>query len=392
MNDKKLLIAGIDLGITTAYAIVDIDGNFVLAESSKQLDINQLISKTIGIGKILIVGTDKKKVPRLVESYVAKTGAGIISPDEDLKIEEKKQIVAGIKTGNDHESDALACALFAYRRSRPLLDKINHFAEQNKKRHIKNKIIELVLLKKISIRYAVSLIEKKGEEESIIGKVVEKRTLNENDFFRIYGKLKNAENETKLLKIHNSNLRNRISNMEKIAERKELPGQNKKKDFRDGRVKFLGQKIASKEKSNETQKRIIKRLDYIMLNFDKFYLLKKLNSLGLQEFHYKNRFLEIKNGDMLLVNDANIVSGEVANILKDRVFVVVHNNQVNKKIQNELPFVFIDAKKLNVLEFENFGFVDKKEFEHEKSKVNWISKVIEDYKKEKEELKANPRA
>ena len=47
MDDKRLLIVGIDPGITTAYAVLDIEGSLIHLKSSKQLDLNHLISEII---------------------------------------------------------------------------------------------------------------------------------------------------------------------------------------------------------------------------------------------------------------------------------------------------------------------------------------------------------
>ena len=92
MEDRKLLIVGIDPGTTTGYAVLDIDGKLLHLNSSKQLDLNQLISQTINLGKAVLVGTDKAKVPNLVGTFATKLGAKIVNPDEDLKVEEKRRM------------------------------------------------------------------------------------------------------------------------------------------------------------------------------------------------------------------------------------------------------------------------------------------------------------
>ena len=66
MNGKKLLIVGIDPGMTTAYAVLDIEGNFIHSHSSKQFDLNMIISETIRMGKAILVGTDKAKIPMIL--------------------------------------------------------------------------------------------------------------------------------------------------------------------------------------------------------------------------------------------------------------------------------------------------------------------------------------
>ena len=47
MHQKPLLIVGIDPGITAGYAVLDINGKIIKVRSSKQLDLNSLISENI---------------------------------------------------------------------------------------------------------------------------------------------------------------------------------------------------------------------------------------------------------------------------------------------------------------------------------------------------------
>ena len=215
MEDKKLLIVGIDPGTTTAYAVLDIESNLIYLKSSKQLDLNQMISEIITFGKPVLVGTDKVKVPSLIEAFAAKLGAKIVSPQEDLKVIEKRRMTENFDFSDEHQGDALASALFAYRDTKALLDKIDFFAKENNKHSIKDRIKELVIIKKISIKSAVNIIEKKDDESKIIEKVISEKKLTESDFLKLYNKLKKYEAEIKMIKSYNNSLRNRISILEK---------------------------------------------------------------------------------------------------------------------------------------------------------------------------------
>ena len=388
MEKKKLLIAGIDPGITTAYAVLDIEGNLVHLNSSKQLDLSRLISETINFGKIVLVGTDKVKVPRLVEAFATKVGARILRPEEDLKVDEKRKMIDKFSFGDEHQGDALASALFAYKEAKPLLDRIDSFAGENKKKDIRDRIKELVIAKKISIKSAAGIIEKNGEEERIIEKVVVENRLSENDFLRMYGKLKSYEEEIKLVKNYNNNLRNRVTDLEKMRNRREVPKIDNKKpgEFRDSRIRFLETKVAMQENEIERLRSLVKKLSNVLSNASNFYILKKLDTLGINEFNYKNRILNIQRNDIILVDNPNIASKSVIDVLRNSVFIIAHKKAVSKKIENDLPFVFISAKNLKIDEDKYFGFVEKRHFEAEKGRIGWASKVIEDYKKERNQL------
>lgn len=387
MKSKKLLIAGIDPGTTTAYAFIDIEGNFVKAVSSKQLELNRIIFDAIEMGKIVLVGTDKANIPNLVYSFATKIGARIVNPNEDLKVDEKKRMAMGFKLDDDHQADALASAMFAYKTSKPLLDKIDSYAKDCKKQDIKDTIKELVITKKISIKSAVGIIEEKYEEDRIIEKVIVERKLSENDFLRVYNKLKHYEAENRLIKDYNSNLNNRIKNLEKGTKSKKTGNKaessRKLHDFREKRIISLENFIKSKNREIENIKSIVRKLNARISNINNFYILKKLDTLGLMEFNYKNKVLDIKRNDMLLVDDPNIVSNEIVELLKDKVFVIAYKKPVSLKIENSLPFVFINSKNLKIEEDRYFGFVDKRNLDVEKDKAGWVNKVINDYKYEK---------
>ena len=383
-NDgKKLLIVGIDPGMTTAYAVLDIEGRFIKAYSSKQLELNSIISDIIGIGKAILVGTDKSKVPGLVEDFAIKVGARVISPNEDLKVEEKRKMSSDFEFENDHESDAIASALFAYRAAKPLLDKIDIFARDSKKQHIRNLIKEIVIAKRISIRNAAGIIEKKDEESGIVAKAITEKKFSEKDFIKMYSRLKSYENELKLVRMHNSSLRSRISSLENAPKHAKQRNDSKTIDFREKRIFSLENSIKSREAENEKLKSVIRKLNFIISNANDYYILKKLDSLGINEFNHKNKSLNIRKNDILLVDDPNIVSEQVIDSIRNDVSFIIHKKPLSRKIESQLPFAFISIDKLEIEEDRYFGFVDKKNLEMEKSKADWAKKIIDEYKNER---------
>ncbi|MBI2658120.1 DUF460 domain-containing protein [Candidatus Woesearchaeota archaeon] len=383
MESKRLLIVGIDPGMTTAYAALDIEGKFVASGSSKQLDLKSMISETIKLGKVLLVGTDKAKVPGLAEAFAAKIGARIISPGEDLKVEEKRKITREFKLGDEHQADALAAAIFAYKETKTLLDKIDFFIKENGKQEIGSRLKELVMTKRISISNAAKIIEAKEEDEQVIENVISERKLTESDFLKLYNKLKRYESEIKIMRSYNSNLRNRLERLGKGRGGKE-PGDGKKADkFRQERLVFFENLLKSKNREICDLMSMMRGLLSIISDMSSFIVLKKLDSLSANEFSFKNKVLNIQRNDILLVDNPGISSPRVIEALKDKVFVIVHRNPLAGKT-GEMPFVFVNAKNLKIQEYGHFAFAEKKNFEAEKSRVNWVRKIIDDYRREKE--------
>ncbi len=386
MNEKKLLIAGIDPGTTTGYAVLDIDGNLIYTGSSKQLDLNSLISEIIKLGKVILAGTDKSKIPNLVSAFATKVGAKIAKPNEDLKIDEKRKMTLNYNFYDEHQGDALASALFAYKSYRQLLDKIDFFVNKNQKHNIKNKIKEMVITKGISIKSAVSIIEKKAEKAPITSKDFIERKLTEKDFSELQDKLRRYENEIKLMRRYNSDLINRIKNLEKINTHTGIKSDENVRDFREKRIKILESSRKFKDREIEKLRFLIKKLNDKITNINRFYIMKKLDTLGLKEYEFKNKILNIEKNDIILVNEPNILSNETIGLLEDKIFIIVHKKPVSKKIENKLPFIFLSADKLKIDETEYFGFVEKQHFEIEKNKIDWVGKIVSDYRNTKENL------
>ena len=383
MEDKKLLIVGVDPGITTAYAVLDIYGSLIIMNSSKEFDLNSLISEVINLGRVVLVGTDKFKVPALVQAFATKIGAGVISPKEDLKVEEKKASTSDSECSNEHERDALASAFFAYRSAKPLLDKIDFFVEENQKQDIRSKLKELVVLKKISIRSAVDILEKANEVSSIMKKVVYEKKLSEQDFMRLYNRLKKNEAELKLVRSYNVKLVKRLGTLQNKGVEPKPGAESKSIEYRESRLRFLSSLVKLKDNEIKDLKSSIEKVNSLLLNINEFYILKKLGTFGINEFNLKNKILHIQRNDILLVDNPNIISPDVIEDLKGKVFLIIHKEPISKKNESRLPFIFIESKNLNIQDHSYFGVVERKYLDAEKSKVGWVKKIVEDYRKEK---------
>lgn len=144
---RKPLVIGIDPGTTLGYAILNLDGEIKKLKSRKGLNLDSLISTVVKEGKVLVVGTDKNPVPSFVKGFCQKTGAKLIFPDEDLRVKEKRNLIKMKKTKNKHERDALAAALFAHKKIKRLLKKIDIFLKKANKEEFSDEIKELLLKK-----------------------------------------------------------------------------------------------------------------------------------------------------------------------------------------------------------------------------------------------------
>ncbi len=113
-GDCLLLIVGIDPGLTTAIALVDLKGNFVAVKSKKEFGKREMIKFVSRCGKPLIVASDKKKPPRFTKKFASALGCKLFFPENDMLVEEKNSLTKELEL-RAHEKDAAASALNAYK-------------------------------------------------------------------------------------------------------------------------------------------------------------------------------------------------------------------------------------------------------------------------------------
>lgn len=388
MNDKKLLIVGIDPGTTTAYAVLDLEGNLISTKSSKNFGLNYLLSEVTKIGKVVIVGTDKAKVPNLVYKFSTKTGSKIIYPYEDLKINEKRNLTKEFKTYNEHQNDALASSLFALNKIKNIFLRINEYIEVNNKFNIKNKIIDLVLTKDLSLRESVDLIENSNKEETkIIKRVVEKKELKQKDFMKLYRMVKRYEKENYSVKMQNYNLKKGLKTIERnfrflnyklnninVAEKTD-----KRIKLKEKSINFLESEIKNKDGIIESSVKKIRIFNNYLSKWNEIFILKKLDNLGSSEFSKKKDLLNIAKNDILLVNNPNITSKNIINYLKNKVRIIITKIPASSKIIED--FLFIDEKRLKIEEDEFFAVAKRGDIDKIVNNKESLHFIVENYKK-----------
>ena len=126
------LILGVDPGIYTGIAVLDLNGEPLLLYSSKNLDRSDITTMVLPLGEVVIVATDTSDPPELVKKLSTTLNAILYTPQRDLSTEEKQEVVNKLKSRypwlevqDTHERDALAAAYRAYTSIRDKLAKID---------------------------------------------------------------------------------------------------------------------------------------------------------------------------------------------------------------------------------------------------------------------------
>lgn len=377
MQSRKPIIVGIDPGTTTAYAVLDIDGNLVEVDSSKNMGLAELISRTARLGRVIVIGTDKSKVPELVCKYAARMGAKIISPDEDISVAEKKSMTKNFHMRNEHENDALASALAAFSEIRHIVEKINKMEYYDKE-----------LLKEIVIKKGMSI---KGAMEYLKPKIgYEEREIHESspvNIEKLISRLRAYEREIYFLRKYISRLKS--GKFPKQRQNRKPMSNDRISNlfrFKEERIRAYSNMLKEKDSRISALKREIMEVSNVIMDSKNYYILKKLRNLGYLEYEHKKITLKIEKEDILFVDDPNIVSRRTLEEIKDSINRIVYKKTVSRKTEELFNATLISSDKLQIHDFGQFAAVRKEALDREIDKKSVFRKIILDYKKEKEAI------
>jgi predicted RNase H-like nuclease (RuvC/YqgF family) len=360
---KRLLIAGIDPGTTLGYALIDLDGRLVKTRSSKQLEMSSLILEMIKEGKVAVIGTDKGKTPKFIEKLASKIGARTIKPDEDMNVEDKRELTRGYDLKDEHEKDALASALYAFKRIRGLLNKIDNYLEENKKTEIKDQVREIMLKDKgLRIHEAVERVERPDEEVTLKRKRIKT------------GKMKKEEpSEDEAIKYDKDFVR-KMEQMNRNMHRIIKTKMRKIIRIKNQKIDTLIKNIKEKQEQIEKLDQKLTKLENMIKKAEKHVILKKIKSLAWEEIGKEEL------GKTLYVEDPNVFSEKSTEKIREEVEVIISKKEMSKKLTEKFEVTFINANKVDAEEEGSIILINKEKLEKEKNKTNVVKKVIEEYR------------
>ena len=279
----KYLILGVDPGITAAIACLDLNGKVLMIKSSKKLGFNKIVKIISEIGRPIIISTDVMFAPDLIKKLASEYKSKIVLPNKNLKVGEKIKIVKDhfveLKLENDHQRDALASAIFAFEKFKPLFDKIEKvLKKEGNIDEIDNVKKKIILGEASNIK---SALKKKEVPEEYRELMYEQK--RERKIIKLKNKLKELNNTISKLKEKNKEIKPKYV----VRDKKLLDIINKKEDtIIKLNEEILDYKIKIKELNNEINKLNLK-MKYIMKGFIP---VVKLNNpkeiLNLNEEYY----------------------------------------------------------------------------------------------------------
>jgi len=388
----KYLIIGVDPGVTTGIAILDIHGNLLEIYSAKELsrgDVIRLISK---YGRPLVIATDVNPPPEFVEKLAIVFDAEIYTPPRPLTVAEKRNIaqeylekhVREKISLNSHERDALIAAIKAYMSIKNKLEKIEaHVKELGVKVPIEE--VKRLVLRGMSIKRAIeellSKMEKRNEQQ-------EEETREEVDINELIAKIEELRAELRKKGKELSNLKDLLNSYKERVKQLEKENAALKESIK----KLLRERILEMERDKEIlvrdqmieslineKKRLEQQVKELNEKISKLIGLKTLETRGdviplkiIERFTYDSirsveKELGIKKGDVVLLLDASGGGASTAELLiKKGVKAVIYKTKMShtamqKFRENRVPVIPADKVKIDAV--ESFAVVNKKSLE-----------------------------
>lgn len=385
MSNMTLLIIGVDPGTTLGYAIISEKGEFITNGSGKEFGISELITNIISFGKPLIVACDKNPPPAFAESLAVKLGAKLFFPREDLLVNEKRELVEEYDAKlNIHELDALASAVLALKRHKRFFEKINYFLEKHNRKELEEEV-KLIMARNEELPLEAALRMAEEKHRVIEKKAVQPRAINAPEKRISEKQVEELRLKLVLLEEKNRKLKHYLNEKEKLVGKlkkrlSQTPGEQLV-GYKESRIKHYTKQLKDNVRLVRHYEKELRRRDEFIasISLGKGVLVKKLDDLSQDEFANKN-FLNIKEGDVLLIRNPASMSPRVIEELKGKVKIII----TESILRNPLPgFVFLKPEGIIILESAHFAIADKKALEEALKKKDILKSIVDEYKKER---------
>ena len=379
---KQLLIVGLDPGTTAGYAVLSLDGNLITGGSGKELDLKTLISVIIDFGKPLLIGCDKEKVPEFVQHFAAQFRAVVVAPAHDLLIDEKRTMTKNFVYTTDHERDALASAVFAHNKFKPLLERIKKKIVQEEQALLAT---ELVVKHGMSISAALSVLTSQESVAHTVRDGLTKQHLTQEHFVMLHEQIVRLQKTIAELRKNNdqsSKQKNQLlQEVNRLRQLRDASLERKAGSLlleKEQRIRFLASQVQSFRQALQQHKKNTGECIHALAKLRQSISLPRLKNIT------GNQVVHAQNARIVFVDDPFILTPVAsAELQKSTQYILTKKLPTNQK---ESPFVFVDANKLVCVETPLFVFVN----EHELMKLlpgeDAFTKIVREYKKDREQF------
>ena len=186
--------------------MLDLKGNVVHLSTLRNPRKYDIIDEILKHGHPSIFATDVSRVPSSVRAIASSFGCRVVHPEKDMPVEEKEELIRElpVKPTTLHERDALASAVFAFKKFRGMFEKAEKISD------VSPEFIKDLVLRGEASNIAEARKMLMPEEEA--GKLVVKVPVSTRLVLKLRRNLERAEAEIKAL-------REKLSLMERQIQR-----------------------------------------------------------------------------------------------------------------------------------------------------------------------------
>lgn len=226
---NRPIILGVDPGLWTGVALVDLSGNPILVMSKRWLGRARIIREASKYGRVVLVATDVNPPPSFVKKLAASLASPLYIPPRSLSIEEKRELTQNlveIKLKDAHQRDALAAALKAYK---TYCNKFEQAASEIRKLglHIPIDEAKVLIMRGHSIAEAIQELSRRyilGERTLTVKREISepKALLPQSikDYIEsLERKIVELENYTSTLEAENQELKDKLAMLEQTVQK-----------------------------------------------------------------------------------------------------------------------------------------------------------------------------
>jgi predicted RNase H-like nuclease (RuvC/YqgF family) len=132
-SKRPFLIGGIDVGLHTSFALLDLGGNIVYLDTLVHPQNSDVLDHITELGNVMILSTDRAKPPSQAKKIAASISAKLVLPAKNMTKKKKRILIDDFIEErkeppkarlNNHEKSALASAIFAYKKFKPGFKKL----------------------------------------------------------------------------------------------------------------------------------------------------------------------------------------------------------------------------------------------------------------------------
>lgn len=387
---KPLAIIGLDPGLTTAYTIIDLEGNILSSYSARELALSEVISHLISRCQPLLLATDKSKAPAFVEECGRKLGLRVVTPDHDLLKVEKRTLAeeAGFTHSpfDDHQYDALAAALACSKKYRPRLEKIQRFLQAHPLPDRQEEFIRMAVTTDLHFSLVYDLLTEETSENILFKQaIVDHSAVPFTNLSPLYRKLSSLQEKNRQLEQTISWFQQELAVLRKentlLGKKTHLTQQRIETlfGFKEDRLKFQAGELQKYREMMAAIKAEMNQLYRFIATVPRYQLVKRLPTLSRKDFFEWNRVVDIRDNEVIYVDHPMIYSERILPLLSGRGIIILSSQPLPVPLQGKFPSALVEEQDF-IVHNKYFALIDAKLIEEKKEQWNMVEKVVSEYR------------